>query len=179
MASVTKDGPKNDSEQVRQHRHDVDHELHQAQPEWDQTPQQFKQIENYDDHSEQEANSKHNDAAYHPKRAVEPFGIYKVISGGSDDDTSQEGFWRAETSSQAAQVAAWKRLIMHHSVDQEANSCNQRGDETQYAADAGEADKNSCEDDGGWGDHLGAQSGQPAGQAGPVWEDGGHEDLPL
>ncbi|KAL7372378.1 hypothetical protein ABVT39_015188 [Epinephelus coioides] len=135
-------------------------------------------MKNYDDHSDEEANGKHDDADYHPRWAKRPFAIHKVVSGGSEDDARYKGLCGAETSSQAGQVAARQQLFLHCTVNQEENSGDKRGDETQDVDDAGEANKNSCEDDRGGGDHQSTQSGKPARQVGPVWEEDSQEDVP-
>lgn len=179
IASVTKDTPKNDGEHVQQNCHNVKHKLNQIKSEWNQRLQQFEQIKDDDDHSDHEANGKHNDAANHPSRTIGPFTEYKVISGSSEDNTSYKGFCSAETPSQAAQVAVWTFHSLHDGINQEGAGGNQRGDETQYADNAGEADKQNCKDDGGRGDHHCTQGSQSAAQVCPVREEGSQEDVPL
>lgn len=133
-------------------------------------------MDNYDDHGDQEANSEHDDAAYHPKGG--PRVDNKVVSGSSEDDTSYKSLWHAEEPSQAGQVAAWTRHFLPYSVNQEDDSGHQGEDDTQDADDAGAADEDNRKDHRGRADHHGTQHGQPAAQVGPVGEEGRQEDVP-
>lgn len=64
----------------RQDCQNVEHKLHHTQPEGEQTLQLLEQMEDYNNHSDQEANGKHNNAACHPKRDKDQSIMNKWVS---------------------------------------------------------------------------------------------------